>query len=320
MPYTEEVRYLEKLESKGLVPKQLLNAAVKSNEIIISIEEFINAVHIPDNDPYNEKYMEVIIRSLAEFNSTEIIDGYNEYEKYNTSIILLNKEDKREKIKLIYLDYLINRLIFKAKRRFDEIINEFSSSLAEKQLKKIYFTENEQVFEKIRNFLNAIPEFFDKIIEKYSANKHNLVFSYIDFHTWNFFILGSSKIKFIDFEELSFALPGFDLANYMIESEYLIIDEKYPFYIHDANKFSDEFALEAFKLYVSILNKDSNHAFVDIGLDEIYRLLCLALIKTVVDYVFMFRNSVYLKNELDLIMLMGDRISRFDYFFNLIAK
>jgi thiamine kinase-like enzyme len=156
-------------------------------------------------------------------------------------------------------------------------------------------------------------------MKNYSLNKNKLVFSYIDFHTWNFFLLGN-RTKFIDFEDFSFSVPRFDLANYIIESEYIFVGEIYPFYIHELNKTSEDFLLKAFKDYVMILKRESDEDFIEIKLDEIYRLFCLALIKTVVEYVLMVPDNVYLKTELDLIMLMGDRITRFNNYFSLIQK
>jgi hypothetical protein len=116
MAYENEVLYLKILEKKDLIPKQFLNIAAESNKIKISIEEFINATHIPDTDPYNENYMEAIVKNLAEFHSIETINyNYNNFYSNN---------DKN----FIYLEYLINKYTPKSKRRFGKLIAEYASS------------------------------------------------------------------------------------------------------------------------------------------------------------------------------------------------
>jgi len=304
IPYSEEAKFIKKLEIKSLIPKQYLNMSTESQKIKISIEEFINGNHISDKDPYNSEIIEILIRNIAEFNSIGVLE--------NNSCI----RNEQEEINNVYLKFLLHKSL-QSKKRFSEIINNFT--INNNDLAKIYFDENLKTFEKIKKYLDDIPEYYENIMINYSDNKDKLVFSHIDTHTWNFFKV-DNKLKYIDFDDLSYCLPGFDLANYFIESEYILNNDKYPFFVHDANHFSDELIIKSFKEYFEILKRESGVEFVEITFDEIFRLICIALIKTVIEFIFMIKDNNYLKDEIDFLLLIGSRISTFEKFYEIITK
>ncbi len=305
MPYLDEINLLKKLEAKELIPKQYLKIASNSFIIKISIEEFINKSHHPDSDPYNDTLIELLVTSIAEFNSIQVLENYQ------------REKTSKDGFYIFYFDYLLDKYLKLSKKRFSEIVEDFNQT--DNIIVKNYFNENEQKLNLIENFLNSATEYYEEIMKNYSSNKDKIVFSYIDTHTWNFFVV-KNKIKFIDFEDLSFFMPGFDLANYIIESEYIFDEDRYPFYIYDANKMNDNSIFMAFKNYFEILGKETKIKFEDISKDEIFRLFCLTFIKTVIEYVFMIEDDIFEKNKIDFISLMADRISTFEIYYNKIIK
>ncbi len=304
LPFLEEINLLKKLEEKELIPKQYLKIFSNSFKYKISIEEFINKPHQPETDPYNKTLMELVITSTAEFNSIQVIENFQEQ---NNSI---------NKICSFYFDHLFKKYA-KSKKRFSEVKELFNQTINQSAIN--YFKENEEKLNMIEHFLNSVPEYYEEIMKNYSLNKEKIVFSYIDLHSTNYFKV-EDKIKFFDFDDLSFCLPGFDLANYISETQYICFQGEYPFCIFNANKMTDDIVIIAFKKYFEILKKETNVLFADIGLDEIYRLFCLCLIKSASEYVIRIQDDIFEKKKIDFISLAVDRISNFDIFYNQISK
>jgi thiamine kinase-like enzyme len=304
MKFSDELNYLNKLQLRELIPKQLMN--IESGHLKISIEEFINIKHIKDHEAYEQNHMSKIINSIAEFSSieTKIID-IKEIFNYP----------------FFYFNYLVNKLLPTSISRLRKIQSFFDNSKIKDSISFSYYQENKNVLVKINKFLNEIPNYVSKIISNFSFdNKIPLVFTHIDVHTWNFFIeTETEKIKFIDFEDLSFCILGFDLANYIIESEYSINEDCYPFYTNNLNSFTEDFVKNSMQKYIHKLNLSTGQNFPILSLDDIYRLFCLSIIKAVSEYVFMVDEEIiYLKQDIDFLLLMADRISVFEKYYLLI--
>jgi thiamine kinase-like enzyme len=220
-----------------------------------------------------------------------------------------------------YFNYLVNKLLPTSISRLRKIQSFFDNSKIKDSISFSYYQENKNVLVKINKFLNEIPNYVSKIISNFSFdNKIPLVFTHIDVHTWNFFIeTETEKIKFIDFEDLSFCILGFDLANYIIESEYSINEDCYPFYTNNLNSFTEDFVKNSMQKYIHKLNLSTGQNFPILSLDDIYRLFCLSIIKAVSEYVFMVDEEIiYLKQDIDFLLLMADRISVFEKYYLLI--
>lgn len=302
--FSDELNYLSKLQVRELIPKQIMN--IQSGDLKISIEEFINLKHIRDDEAYNYYFMYKIINSLANFCSIE------------TKIVTINEILDYHNF---YFNFVLNKLLPNSLSKLMEIQGFFESSNNKDSLCYNYYLNNKNILIKINNFFLEIPNFVKIIISNFSfKNKIPLVFSHIDIHTWNFFIDPESEnIKFIDFEDLSFCILGFDLANYIIESEYSFEEESYPYYKNNFNTFTDEFVENSMNSYVLKLNYITKENFPILSLHDIYRLFCLSIIKAVSEYVFMVdEKTIYLKQDIDFLSLMMDRISVFEKYYKLI--
>lgn len=302
--FSDELNYLSKLQVRELIPKQIMN--IQSGDLKISIEEFINLKHIRDDEAYNYSFICKIINSLANFCSIE------------TKIVTINEILDYHNF---YFNFVVNKLLPNSLSKLMEIQGFFESSNKKDSLCYDYYLNNKNILIKINNFFLEIPNFVKIIISNFSfQNKIPLVFSHIDIHTWNFFIEPESEnIKFIDFEDLSFCILGFDLANYIIESEYSFEEESYPYYKNNFNTFTDEFVENSMHSYVLKLNYITKENFPILPLLDIYRLFCLSIIKAVSEYVFMIdEKTIYLKQDIDFLLLMMDRISVFEKYYKLI--
>lgn len=308
LPYENELEYKSKMEERGLIPTQYFQKNI-SEDLKINIEEFIDISHVRDEEAYNVNVMNILISNLVSLNTIDFL-YINETESN-----LLNNSN-------FYFHFLIKKILPYSKCKIEELIKILNLLSETTELAKLYLADNKYLLDNIKSFYDKIPEYFNKLVSNIK-NKNILVFSHIDVHCKNFFITDQQSFKFIDFEDLSFCFAGFDLANYILESEYTLSDQDhsdYPYYKF-VNSFTEDMILKNFTDYFDELNLKCINNKIDVKFDkydisDIYKLFCMSVIKSVTEYIFMVDSDVYLKKDIDFVFIIRDRINAFTKYYS----
>jgi thiamine kinase-like enzyme len=298
LSFEKEMEFLKKLENKNLIPKQIFN---KNLELYrISIEEYMNVKHLQDLDAYNQNHIKSLIEGLCEFNLIDFFESSLEQFSQNP---------------LFYFNFLRSKTLPCSKEYLSYIENKFKFS-EDEEVKK-YYIEISSIFNTVSFFLKNVYNLLEEIYSSWENKFPCFVFSFIDLHVGNFFIK-DEKIKFIDFEDLSYCFIGFDLANHLIESEYILRESIYPFFEYNIPeiKLDEKIIKSCFDAYIDKMNSKSvSGNFEYLSLKTIYRLFMLSNIKSVIEYILMIEEDCHKKTSLDYLRLIDYEISVFGKYY-----
>jgi len=297
--FNDEINYLRFLSLMNLVPKQ--HFFMNINNQRLSVEECINGIHIEDGKTLSNENITILVEGLASFH---VIDF---------------KEIKRENIidnDKFYFNYLSKDITYHGEESFNQTLNILETT--NNTILLNYLERNKEKLNLIKNFLNEKYTTKDKLKDFIPLNSSHLVFSHNDIHNNNFILEKNNKIKFIDFEDLSFNFPGFDLANYIYESMFAF-SVTYPYYIFNRNFMilSEELMLDYFNLYLQKLKEKEKMILCNqFTLSDIYKLITVSHLKAIYEYLFMFDINCVETNtiQIDYIMAICDIIQSFYYF------
>ncbi len=294
LSFEKEIEYLKILENKNLIPKQILNKNLEMYRI--SVEEYMDVKHLQDLEAYNQNHLKSLIEGLCEFN---LIDFFE------------SSLDQFSQNPMFYFNFLISKTLPNSKEYLSYIENKFK--LSEDEEVKKYYIEISSIFNTVTFFLKNVDNLLEEIYSSWDNKFPCFVFSCIDLHVGNFFIK-DKKIKFIDFEDLSYCFIGFDLANHLIESEYILRDTIYPFFEYNIPeiKLDEKIIKSCFEEYIDKMNSKSvTGKFEYLSFKTIYRLFMLSNIKSVIEYILMIEEDCYKKTSLDYLRLVDYEISVF---------
>ena len=290
-----------KLSKSKLIPHQYFFMKIRG--IYVSAENYVDGFHIKECDTLNRNYLYLLMECLCKFHVTEIKEiKTNECYKMNN----------------FYPNHIAEITTTCGEEAFyrnlDCFINTADSNLRQ------YYCDNKEKIEKIKIFIEEKFTHQNRIKYFYPNNTKHLIFSHNDVHNQNFFIENTenNSIKFIDFEDLQFNFPGFDLANYINESNFQFTNI-YPYYKYnrDLMYLSNHNLLDLFCKYLNNLKNEQNTIMCnDFTLSEIYKLFLISSLKAIYEYLKMYDindSAADKKENVDFLLLSYDMIQHFYY-------
>jgi thiamine kinase-like enzyme len=130
---------------------------------------------------------------------------------------------------------------------------------------KTEFTwENPVEIENLKEIEHYISN-FDEYFYKTTPDRGLMVVSHNDAHVLNAMTKSDySKVYLFDHEYASYNFLGFDMANYNIESQFILENEIFPFYqnfITDFNEFGNDMRYNAYIKFIDKFAKEKKHLF-----------------------------------------------------------
>lgn len=310
---------LKILSNEDLIPYVIYSNVVGDKEnlsnIIIIESNLEYEGYCCGKQTLNEEYISNLIKHIVKYNSIHL-----------ESIKELSVE-----IKSIHMDYLMHYLDNSnleklknnlSKKAFKFYNDECFDNELEKKNDKIDFEEfkktllmdknNEKLncnFEStlFRNISIFIEEMKEFSLNKFMSGMNIFTYiclSHVDVHNQNMFEK-DLKFKFIDYEDISYAPLGFDLAHYLIDISYNI-ESKYPYFSMTKNDIIEKSKKKftaIFDKYCNSLNsilnenkgKMENINNIKFSTTYIYALFILCLKKLIIEFITLHdeENSDY---------------------------
>lgn len=184
----------------------------------------------------------------------------------------------------------------------NEIISfdNFKDLLINEKVSNVEFLKEDThciMYNDLKKFIGEMENFsLFKYMKNFNIN-HSvyLSFSHVDVHNLNMFEK-NKDFKFIDYEDISFAPIGFDLAHYLIDISYNI-EFTHPYFSLTKNelieknkkKFTAIFEKYSIELKSNMKNKDNKMENVEFNFSTIYiyTLFVLCLKKIIIEYITM---------------------------------
>jgi thiamine kinase-like enzyme len=304
--FDQELKYISKMNLLQVIPEQYMYFQL-GERFTISIEEYISIGHLPESELIEN--FNSIIKSLSKIHTLDKIPLSNG----KTIPDILDSE------KQFFFHFIVHVLIPFSKSTIDEISKELIDS--KNSSYKEYYEENKNVLERIETLINNSYTLVKKLISNFSSNKRVLVFCLNDLHLNNMFLKKDGNSVFIDFEDLSFSLVGFDVANCLMECNYMW-DDEYPFFKYGHINQYDvlEELTKIFNFYIDSLNSiSSDFNYEYLSLNDIYILICLSIIKSVLENVNMVNLELIVnRKSIDFLLLNEEKIKTFDKYYKFI--
>ncbi len=234
---------------KKLYEADLGPAVYETDSKTYRIEEYIhNLLPLKNGNMYIDLVLDKIIHIFTVYNS---IGDTNVYSK------IMENDSKEEIYKHLINDKTTNFINFStkmlpiAKKSLEQFKCEFNWT-------DIVEVEN---LKEIEHYINNFDEYFFKTM----PDKGVMVISHNDAHVLNAMTKPDySKVYLFDHEYASYNFLGFDMANYNIESFFILEDENFPFYKHYITDFYDLGNDVRFNAYVKFIDdfaKAKKHLF-----------------------------------------------------------
>jgi thiamine kinase-like enzyme len=228
-----ETYIIESLNKVDLGPK-----IYETDMMKYRIEEYIHhLVPLKNEDMFKDKVFKHIIDIFTTYNSLGDV-GY-----YNT---LVSGHKKETFWKLLLKDEKTNFLTFTVKRMIP--LAQSSLDVFSQKVKEKFPTDN-SMLEKL-NEVEYFMHNFEHIFYDCTPDICIMVLSHNDAHILNIMHKPDfSKVYVFDHEYASYNFLGFDIANYIIESQFILEDEAFPYYqffVKDYDVYKDEGMYECY--------------------------------------------------------------------------
>ena len=209
----------------------------KENKDFRIMEYIPNTIHIEDNELFSQNIINQLYSIINIYNQFSYIYKYSIDSNNKISTAPLNKENNKKLVDKTHYNNCLNIIYKKSKDSFAKFYESF---------KKNYKNdENINYLEKFKYYIDN----FIKIYNEYYPKNGYIIMSHNDMNRYNFMQqTNKKKILCIDHEYASLNLIGYDIVDYMNETNFTFV----PDYVFSKDKIDFEKYFEIYLKYIDL--------------------------------------------------------------------